>query len=185
MQLIPQSIPEVILIQPTVHSDSRGYFVETFRQDLLEKLTENKIDFCQDNESKSNKGVLRGLHFQKPPFAQSKLVRVISGEVLDIAVDIRVGSPSFGKHVAVILNDKNKHQLFIPQGFAHGYVVLSQSAICAYKVDQYYASDHELGIAYNDPKLAINWLLPNKNLILSAKDLNQPLLKDIETGFVY
>lgn len=185
MKLIPQSIPEVILIKPTVYCDIRGYFVETFRQDIVDYAVEYKINFCQDNESKSSKGVLRGLHFQMPPFAQSKLVRVISGEVLDVAVDIRVGSPSFGQHVAVILNDQNKHQLFIPKGFAHGYVVLSENAICAYKVDRYYAPDHQCGIAYDDPSLAIDWQLPSKDLILSAQDKTQPLLQDIETGFKY
>lgn len=185
MKIIPQTIPDVILIKPKIHSDNRGYFVETFRQNILENIVGYKINFCQNNESKSIQGVLRGLHFQKPPFAQSKLIRVISGEILDVAVDVRLDSPSYGKHVAVILNDRNKHQLFIPKGFAHGYVVLSESAVCAYKVDEYYAPDQEFGITYNDPKLAIDWLLPSEKLILSDKDRNQPLLCNIETGFKF
>ena len=174
MNFIKQSIPDVILIEPKVHGDHRGYFVETFRQDKFEAALGYKVDFCQDNESKSTKGVLRGLHFQLPPFAQSKLVRVIEGEVLDIAVDIRQGSPTFGKHVAVRLNAVNKHQLFIPRGFAHGFVVLSETAIFSYKVDNYYSPECDRGLAFDDLALGIDWDLPLAQLKLSDKDLKQP-----------
>ena len=180
MKFTPQSIPEIILIEPQIHGDERGYFVETFRQDKFEHVLGYKVNFCQDNESKSTKGVLRGLHFQLPPFAQSKLVRVIGGEVLDVAVDIRRGSPTFGQHVAVILNDTNKHQLFIPRGFAHGFVVLSDTATFAYKVDNYYSPECDRGLAFNDPKLNIDWRLPLEQLQLSAKDQHQPGLVDIK-----
>lgn len=185
MQFTPQSIPEVILIEPKVHADSRGYFVETFQQQAFEQVLGYKVDFCQDNESKSSKGVLRGLHFQLAPFAQSKLVRVIDGEVLDVAVDIRLDSPTFGQHVAVRLSGENKRQLFIPRGFAHGFVVLSDTAIFAYKVDNYYSPECDGGIAFDDPALGIDWLLPQNELQLSAKDQKQPLLSELKNGFNY
>lgn len=185
MQFTPQSIPEVILIEPKVHGDSRGYFVETFQQQAFEQVLGYKVDFCQDNESKSSKGVLRGLHFQLAPFAQSKLVRVIDGEVLDVAVDIRLDSPTFGQHVAVRLSGENKRQLFIPRGFAHGFVVLSDTAIFAYKVDNYYSPECDGGIAFDDPALGIDWLLPQNELQLSAKDQKQPLLSELKNGFNY
>ncbi|MGE4500925.1 MAG: dTDP-4-dehydrorhamnose 3,5-epimerase [Hydrogenovibrio sp.] len=185
MEFIKQSIPEVILIKPKVHGDHRGYFLETFRQDQFEKAVGYRVHFCQDNESKSTKGVLRGLHFQLPPYAQSKLVRVIEGEVLDVAVDIRTGSPTFGQVATAVLNDENKHQLFIPRGFAHGFVVLSEMAIFAYKVDNYYAPDHDRGLAYNDPNLNIDWMLPAEELKLSDKDQKQPGLVDLASGFEY
>ena len=178
MKFIPQSIPEVILIEPTVHGDDRGYFVETFRQDLFEEALGYKVNFIQDNESKSTKGVLRGLHYQFPPYTQAKLVRVIEGSVLDIAVDIRKSSPTFGQHVSVELTGKNKHQLFIPHGFAHGFVVLSDSATFSYKVDNYFAPMHDRGIAFNDSGLAIDWQLPLKLLQLSDKDKTNPNLSD-------
>ncbi|NCO14572.1 MAG: dTDP-4-dehydrorhamnose 3,5-epimerase [Shewanella sp. CG18_big_fil_WC_8_21_14_2_50_42_11] len=180
MKFIPQKIPDVVLIEPKVHGDQRGYFVETFRQDKFEQAVGYKVDFCQDNESKSTQGVLRGLHFQLPPFAQSKLVRVIEGEVLDVAVDIRKGSPTFGQHVAVILNDKNKHQMFIPRGFAHGFLVLSDSATFAYKVDNYYSPECDRGLAFDDPQLNIDWHLPKNLLKLSGKDQKQPGLVNID-----
>jgi len=180
MNFVKQTIPEVILIEPKVHGDHRGYFVETFRQDKFEQAVGYKVNFCQDNESKSIKGVLRGLHFQLPPFAQSKLVRVIEGEVLDVAVDIRKNSPTFGQYVAVILNDTNKHQLFVPRGFAHGFVVLSDTATFAYKVDNYYSPECDRGLAYNDSNLGINWRLSADQLQLSAKDQQQPGLVDIK-----
>lgn len=176
MELIRQAIEEVVLIKPKVFGDDRGYFVETFRQDKFEEFLGHKVDFCQDNESKSSKGVLRGLHFQLPPMAQSKLVRVIEGEVLDVAVDIRKGSPTFGQHVAVRLSGENKHQLFVPRGFAHGFVVLSETAIFAYKCDNYYSPENDRGLAFNDPALGIDWGLPLDQLKLSDKDLKQPLL---------
>lgn len=179
MEFVKQSIPDVVLIKPKVHGDHRGYFIETFRQDQFEEALGYKVNFCQDNESKSTKGVLRGLHFQLPPFAQSKLVRVIEGEVLDVAVDIRQGSPTFGQHVAVRLTGENKHQLFIPRGFAHGFVVLSDTATFAYKVDNYYSPECDRGLAFNDPALGIDWGLPLDQLKLSEKDLKQPGLVDI------
>ena len=178
MKFIPQSIPELILIEPTVHGDDRGYFVETFRQDLFEKAVGYKVNFIQDNESKSTKGVLRGLHYQLPPYTQAKLVKVIEGSVLDIAVDIRKSSPTFGQHVSVELTGENKHQLFIPHGFAHGFVVLSDSATFSYKVDNYFAPMHDRGIAFNDGGLAIDWQLPLKLLQLSDKDKTNPNFSD-------
>jgi dTDP-4-dehydrorhamnose 3,5-epimerase len=177
MKYTPQSIPEVILIEPQVHGDARGYFIETFRHDLFAKVT-GGINFVQDNESKSKLGTLRGLHYQLPPFAQSKLVRVVDGTVLDIAVDIRKGSPTFGKHVSVELSGENKRQLFIPRGFAHGFVVLSETATFCYKVDSYYSKECDRGIAYNDPNLGIDWKLPLSQLLLSEKDKTAVLLKD-------
>jgi len=185
MKFIPQSIPDVILLQPNVHGDERGYFVETFRQDLFEQAMGHKVTFVQDNESKSTKGVLRGLHFQLPPHAQSKLVRVISGRVLDIAVDIRVGSPTFGQHVAIELSEQNKHQLFIPRGFAHGFVVLSETATFAYKVDNYYSPECDRGLAFDDPQLNVDWKMAENELQLSEKDTHQPKLADLITGFDY
>lgn len=183
MKFIPQSIPDVILIEPVVHGDDRGYFSETFRQDKFEQAVGHKVDFIQDNESKSSKGVLRGLHFQLPPFAQSKLVRVIEGEVLDVAVDIRKGSPTYGLHVTAVLNEKNKHQLFVPRGFAHGFVVLSDTAVFAYKVDNYYSPECDRGLSYDDAGLLIDWKLSKDQLILSEKDLKQPTLSELEQCF--
>jgi len=175
LNYISQKIPGVILIEPKIHDDSRGYFFESFRNDLLEKKINYKISFVQDNESKSSKGVLRGLHYQVSPYAQSKLVRVIKGRVLDVIVDIRLNSPTFGQHIAIELNEDNKKQLFIPSGLAHGFLVLSDTAIFSYKTDNYYAYTHERGIAYNDEKLSIDWLMPIKDLYLSNKDKSQPL----------
>lgn len=185
MKYIPQRIPEVLLIEPKIHGDARGYFVETFQRHSFEQATGYAVDFCQDNESKSGQGVLRGLHFQLPPYAQSKLVRVVEGEVLDIAVDIRRGSPTFGKHVSAYLSAENKHQLFIPRGFAHGFVVLSPSAIFAYKVDNPYSPECDRGLAFDDPELNIDWQLPNDRLVLSAKDQQQPRFSDLEQAFDY
>ena len=173
MKFITQTIRDVLLIEPVVHSDERGYFVETFKQNLLDKALGYKVNFIQDNESKStSKGVLRGLHFQSPPFTQNKLVRVIKGEVLDVAVDIRRNSPTFGKYVSVELSEKNKQQLFIPGGFAHGFIVLSEGAIFAYKVDAYYSAEHEEGIAYNDKDINIDWRILESEIILSKADQN-------------
>ncbi|WP_319380113.1 dTDP-4-dehydrorhamnose 3,5-epimerase [Thiomicrorhabdus sp.] len=185
MEFIHQTIPEVVLVKPKVFGDDRGYFFETFRQDKFEEAVGYKVNFCQDNESKSIKGVLRGLHFQLPPFAQSKLVRVIEGKVLDVAVDIRRGSPTFGQYVTAELSAENKHQLFVPRGFAHGFVVLSESAVFTYKVDNYYAPNHDAGLVFNDPSLAIDWILPEADLILSEKDLHQPVLRDLADCFDY
>jgi len=180
MNFIRTSIPDVVICEPTVHGDSRGYFVETFREDKLSEFLGFKINFIQDNESKSSKGVLRGLHYQLPPHAQTKLVRVISGSVLDVAVDIRKGSPTFGQHVAVELSASNKRQLLVPRGFAHGFVVLEDDTIFAYKVDNYYSPENDRGIAFNDPSLNIDWILKSKELNLSEKDKKQPLLNRIK-----
>jgi dTDP-4-dehydrorhamnose 3,5-epimerase len=179
MKFIPQSIPDVLLIEPIVHRDERGYFVETFRQDMLDNALGYKINFIQDNESESiSKGVLRGLHYQSPPYTQSKLVRVIRGRILDVAVDIRRDSPTFGKHVTIELSGENKKQLFLPQGFAHGFAVLSEGAIFAYKVDAYFSAHHDEGIAYNDKDIAVDWLLPEAEIILSEVDRNNLNLAD-------
>jgi dTDP-4-dehydrorhamnose 3,5-epimerase len=171
-------IPDLILCEPVVHGDNRGYFAETFREDKLEAWLAYKISFCQENESKSRRGVLRGLHYQLPPHAQTKLVRVISGTVLDVALDIREGSLTFGQHVAVELSAENRRQLLIPKGFAHGFVVLSKEATVAYKVDNYYAPDYDRGIAYNDVTLAIDWQFKKSALELSVKDSRHPLFKE-------
>ena len=174
------TIHDVIIIEPKVHGDRRGYFVETFRADKLEAFLGYKINFCQDNESGSSYGVLRGLHYQLPPYAQTKLVRVIEGSVLDIAVDIREGSATFGQHIAVELSSENRRQLLIPRGFAHGFVVLSESCIFAYKVDNYYSLECDRGIAFDDETLGIDWKVPFEKLQLSLKDAKQPLLADAD-----
>ena len=178
-------IPDVVVIEPTVHGDSRGYFVETFRQDKLEEFLGCKINFCQDNESKSSKGVLRGLHYQLPPHAQTKLVRVIQGRVLDVAVDIRRNSPTFGKYVAVLLSAENKKQLLVPRGFAHGFVVLEDDTVFAYKVDNYYSPQCDRGIAFDDENLNIDWILNHDELNLSAKDTKQPNLNETNDLFEF
>ena len=185
MEFIPQAIPEVLLIKPVVHGDSRGYFTETFRQEKFEQAVGHSVAFVQDNESLSSKGVLRGLHFQMQPFAQSKLVRVIEGEVLDVAVDIREGGPTYGRHVSTILSAENKHQFWVPRGFAHGFVVLSDFAIFSYKVDNYYIPECDRGIQFDDAVLNIDWVLPKSTLSLSEKDLNQPTLNAIPSIFHY
>ena len=179
------AIPDVVIIEPKVHGDSRGYFVETFRQDKLEEFLGYQINFCQDNESKSSKGVLRGLHYQLPPFAQTKLVRVIYGRVLDVAVDIRKNSPTFGKYVAVELSGENKKQLLIPRGFAHGFVVLEDDTVFAYKVDNYYSPECDRGIAFDDKNLNIDWILNHNELNLSAKDTTQPKLNETNDLFEF
>jgi len=176
LKFIPQSIEDVILIESTSHGDDRGYFEETFRQDLFEEAIGYKVNFVQDNESKSLKGVLRGLHYQLPPYTQAKLVRVIEGNVLDIAVDLRKSSSTFGQYVSVELTAQNRHQLFVPHGFAHGFVVLSDSATFAYKVDNYYAPEYDRGIAFDDDQIKIDWQSPAEELQLSDKDKNHPSL---------
>ena len=185
MNFIRTNIPDVIIIEPTVHGDDRGYFVETFRADKLEAFLGYKLNFGQDNESKSSRGVLRGLHYQLPPHAQSKLVRVIQGRVLDVAVDIRKNSPTFGQHVAVELSADNKKQMFVPRGFAHGFVVLEDDTIFAYKVDNYYSPQCDRGIAFDDAALNIDWILKKEELNLSAKDKVQPLLENTNDLFEY
>jgi len=179
MKFTPQSIPEIILIEPQVHGDARGYFVETFRQDLFAKEI-GTVNLLQDNESKSKLGTLRGLHYQLPPFAQSKLVRVVDGVVLDVAVDIRKCSPTFGKHVAIELSGENKKQIFIPRGFAHGFLVLSETATFCYKVDNYYSKECDRGISYCDEELGIDWRLPHEQLLLSEKDKRAIKFKDAD-----
>nr|WP_321222055.1 dTDP-4-dehydrorhamnose 3,5-epimerase [uncultured Psychroserpens sp.] len=173
MKFTRTEIPDVVVCEPSVHGDERGYFMETFREDKLIDFLGHEIDFCQDNESKSSFGVLRGLHYQLPPFAQTKLVRVIEGKVLDIAVDIRKDSPTFGKHVSIELTGENKKQLLVPRGFAHGFLVLSETARFAYKVDNYYSPENDRGIAYDDTQLGIDWILPKDQLKLSEKDTQQ------------
>ncbi len=178
------AIEDVVIIEPKVHGDERGYFVETFRQDKLEEFLGFAVKFCQDNESKSSRGVLRGLHYQLAPAAQTKLVRVIQGRVLDVAVDIRRGSPTFGQHVCVELSSENKKQLFVPRGFAHAFVVLEDDTIFAYKVDNYYSPQNDRGVAFDDPAIGIEWTIDKALLKLSDKDTKQPLLKDADT-FTY
>ena len=184
MNVIKTDLDEVVIIEPRVYADSRGYFFESFSQKEFEEKV-CKTTFVQDNESKSTYGVLRGLHFQKMPHAQSKLVRVVKGKVLDIAVDIRKGSPTFGKHVAAELSEENKLQFFVPRGFAHGFVVLSEEAIFQYKCDNYYAPQSEGGILWNDPALNIDWVVNEKEILLSEKDKTNPLLKDSNYLFDY
>ena len=185
MKFVRTDIPDVVIVEPKVHGDERGYFVETFRADKIEEFLGYKINFCQDNESKSSRGVLRGLHYQLVPAAQTKLVRVISGSVLDVAVDIRKGSPTFGKHVAVELTSENKRQLLVPRGFAHGFVVLEDDTVFAYKVDSYYSPENDRGIAFDDEALGIDWKVMLEELNLSAKDKVQPKLSETDDIFEY
>jgi len=185
MNFTKTKIPDVILIEPKVFGDDRGYFLETFRSNLFAQEIGIKTTFVQDNESRSTYGVLRGLHYQLPPHAQSKLVRVIEGKVLDVAVDIRKGSPTFGQHVTAELSAENKLQMFIPRGFAHGFVVLSETALFAYKVDNYYSPECDRGIQFNDPRLKIDWKVDQEQLQLSEKDKIQPLLKETSDLFDY
>ena len=178
MKVIKTKLEGVVIIEPQVFFDDRGYFFESFSQQRFKEQVA-PITFVQDNESKSSYGVLRGLHFQKPPFAQSKLVRVVKGKVLDVAVDLRKGSPTFGQYESVVLSEENKRQFFIPQGFAHGFAVLSEEAIFQYKCDNYYAPQSEGSVRWNDPTIAIDWQLPEKDIILSAKDEKAPLLSQL------
>ena len=178
IKVVQTSIPGVVIIEPTVFGDSRGYFFESWSQRDFEEAV-GPVDFVQDNESKSSYGVLRGLHFQRAPFAQSKLVRVVSGRVLDVAVDLRKGSPTFGQHVAVELNGENHLQCFIPRGFAHGFAVLSPEAVFQYKCDNFYHPEAEGAIAWNDPALGIDWKLPEADILLSERDKHHPLLSQL------
>lgn len=180
MKFTRTDIHDVVICEPDMWGDERGYFMETFRQDKLEEFLGYSINFCQDNESKSSLGVLRGLHYQLPPYAQTKLVRVIKGKVLDVAVDIRKGSPTFGQHVAVELSGENKKQLLVPRGFAHGYVVLSEEAIFAYKVDNFYHPECDRGIAYDDKTIGIDWGIGGNKVQLSAKDSDHPAFANAE-----
>lgn len=184
MDVIETSIPDVVKIVLKVFADSRGYFFESFSErEFVEKVCNTR--FVQDNESRSCYGVLRGLHFQKPPFAQSKLIRVIKGKILDVAVDIRKGSPTYGKYVAIYLSGDNKEQLFIPKGFAHGFSVHSQEAVIQYKCDSFYAPESEGAIAWNDSALSIDWGLDVHDIILSDKDKCHPTLAETGTPFSY
>jgi dTDP-4-dehydrorhamnose 3,5-epimerase len=185
MKFLRTKIRDIVVCEPEVHGDERGYFVETFRADKLEEFLGYKINFCQDNESKSSRGVLRGLHYQLAPAAQTKLVRVIQGKVLDVAVDIRRGSPTFGKYVAVELSSQNKRQLLVPRGFAHGFVVLEDDTVFAYKVDNYYSPENDRGILFCDEALSIDWKVAHNELKLSDKDKVQPSLTDIGDIFEY
>lgn len=177
MNVIQTEIKEVLIIEPQVYTDQRGYFFEAFsNKEFAEKVS--GVTFVQDSESKSKYGTIRGLHFQKPPYTQSKLVRVVQGKVLDVVVDIRKGSPTFGRHIAVELSAQNKRQVFIPRGFAHGFAVLSKEAIFQYKCDNYYAPNEQGSILWNDASLAIDWKIPLQEVILSERDQKSPLLKD-------
>lgn len=192
MEIIKTALEGVVIIRPKIFGDARGYFFESFNQKgFTEKVLgmeynpEDRTLFVQDNESKSSYGVVRGLHFQKPPYAQAKLIRVIKGKVLDVAVDIRKGSSTYGKHVAVELSGENHEQLYIPRGFAHGFSVLSEEAILQYKCDNLYAPQAEGAIIWNDPNLAIDWKLDAEDVLLSEKDKMHQQLKDIGSPFVY
>ena len=180
MKFTRLEIPDVILCEPKVFSDNRGYFTEVFKKNDLEKFLNQKIDFCQHNESLSSYGVLRGLHYQLAPYAQTKLVRVTKGSITDFAVDIRKGSPTFGKYVSCELSFENKKQLLVPRGFAHGFLVTSSEAVISYKLDNYYHPEFDRGIAYNDPSLAIHWGEDESIFKLSKRDSGLPLLKDAE-----
>ena len=184
MKVIKTAIEDVVIIEPDVFGDSRGYFFESYSQKKFDEQV-RPVRFVQDNESKSKYGVLRGLHFQKGKDAQSKLVRVVKGRVLDVAVDIRKGSPTFGKYVAVELTEDNHRQLFVPRGFAHGFSVLSDEVIFQYKCDNLYAPESEGAIAWNDPDIGIDWQLPTEDVLLSAKDSAHPMLKDATDLFDY
>lgn len=185
MKIIKTNIPDVLIIEPSVFGDERGYFYESFNRDQFQKETGIVLDFVQDNESRSKYGVVRGLHFQKDIFAQAKLVHVARGRILDVAVDIRPDSPTYGNYVATELSDINHRQLFIPRGFAHGFSVLSEEAIFQYKCDNYYVPHAEGGIAWDDPDIGIDWQLPAEDVLLSAKDAAHPRLKDAEYLFNY
>lgn len=182
MNVIKTKIEGLVIIEPKVFFDGRGYFFESFSQQRFNELVA-PVTFVQDNESKSSYGVLRGLHFQKPPFAQSKLVRVVKGKVLDVAVDLRRNSPTFGQYEAVLLTEENKQQFFVPRGFAHGFAVLSEEAIFQYKCDNYYAPQSEGSVLWNDPAIGIDWQLPVESVLLSDKDKKSPLLSELEPIF--
>ena len=184
MEVIKTSIEGVVIIEPRIFKDARGYFFESFSQQEFEEKV-GKVQFVQDNESMSSYGVMRGLHFQRPPYTQSKLVRCVKGGVLDIAVDIRKGSPTYGQHVAVELSEHNHRQYFIPQGFAHGFAVLSGTAVFQYKCDNFYHPEADGGISILDESLGLDWRIPTEKAILSEKDTKHPLLKEFETPFVY
>ena len=182
MEVIKTDIEGVVIIEPRIFKDARGYFFESYSQREFEEKV-GKVDFCQDNESMSSYGVMRGLHFQRPPFTQSKLVRCVKGRVLDVAVDIRKGSPTYGKHVAVELSEDNHRQFFIPKGFAHGFAVLSDVAVLQYKCDNFYHPEADGGISILDDSLGIDWRIPTDKAILSEKDTKHVMLKDFDSPF--
>ena len=182
MEVIKTDIEGVVIIEPRIFKDARGYFFESYSQREFEEKV-GKVDFCQDNESMSSYGVMRGLHFQRPPFTQSKLVRCVKGRVLDVAVDIRKGSPTYGKHVAVELSEDNHRQFFIPKGFAHGFAVLSDVAVFQYKCDNFYQPEADGGISILDDSLGIDWRIPTDKAILSEKDTKHVMLKDFDSPF--
>ena len=182
MKFIKTQINDLIIIEPSVFEDARGYFLETYNKQKFDDFF-CKTDFIQDNESKSSKGVLRGLHFQNPPFDQAKLVRCISGKVLDVAVDLRKNSKTYGKYVSVLLSGKNKRQLFVPRGFAHGYLVLSKNATFAYKVDNIYNPNSEQGLRWNDNDLNIKWGIENSDVFISEKDAKLQLFNEFQSPF--
>lgn len=187
MNVIKTAIDGVLIIEPRVFEDARGYFFESFSQrefdEKVAPILGHTVTFVQDNESKSTYGVMRGLHFQRPPFTQSKLVRCVKGAVLDVAVDIRKGSPTYGQHVAVELTEENHRQFFIPKGFAHGFAVLSETAVFQYKCDEFYHPEVDGGISILDESLGIDWRIPTDKAILSEKDTKHPLLKDFDSPF--
>ena len=184
MNIIKTSIEGLLILEPRIFEDSRGYFFESFSQREFDEKV-GKITFVQDNESKSSYGVMRGLHFQRPPFTQSKLVRCVKGSVSDVAVDIRKGSPTYGQHVAVELTEDNHLAIFIPKGFAHGFAVLSETAVFQYKCDEFYHPEADGGINILDDSLGIDWRIPTAQAILSEKDTKHPLLKDFDSPFVF
>ena len=182
MEFIATEIEGVVILEPRIFKDARGYFFESYSKREFDANV-RPVNFVQDNESMSSRGVVRGLHFQKPPYSQSKLVRCVKGCVLHVAVDLRKGSPTYGRHVAVELSEENKRQIFIPRGFAHGFAVLSDVAVFQYKCDDYYHPEAEGGISMSDPDLGIDWMTDLETAILSDKDLKHPLLKDFESPF--
>lgn len=184
MEITETGIPNLLIITPKVFEDSRGYFFESYNSEVFEKFGLSQ-EWIQDNQSKSSYGVIRGLHYQLAPFSQSKLVRVISGRILDVALDIRRGSPTFGKHFTIELSDENKKQLLIPKGFAHGFSVLSDTAIVLYKCDALYKHEEERGILFNDPSLGIDWQISDNKAIVSAKDKVHPAFENADLNFVY
>ncbi|MBQ2842715.1 MAG: dTDP-4-dehydrorhamnose 3,5-epimerase [Alistipes sp.] len=178
MKILTTEIADLLILEPTLHGDSRGYFFESFHADRFRELTGLDVQFVQDNEAMSRRGVVRGLHYQLAPYAQAKLVRVVVGNVWDVAVDMRRSSPTFGRYVAVELSAENKRQLYIPKGFAHGYAVLSEGAVFQYKCDAYYHPEAEAGVAWNDPTIAIEWPLAEEDMVLSEKDQHHLRFED-------
>lgn len=185
MEVIKTPIEGVVIIKPRVFEDARGYFFESYNKKAFDEALGREVDFVQDNQSKSSKGVMRGLHFQRPPFAQAKLVRCVRGRVIDVAVDIRKGSPTYGQHVAVELTEDNHLQFFIPRGFAHGFAVLSEEAVFQYKCDNYYAPEVDGGISIEDDSFGIDWKIAVEEALLSDKDKKHPLFKDFDSPFIY